>query len=251
MLTIEGVKPYGDYGDKGMQVEQMFDFIAPHYDRLNGVLSVGIDRYWRGKATKALRPFAPQHVLDVATGTGDFAISLCRRLQPRRVVGIDLSAEMLRIGRKKVAEEGLEDNIRLRHERCDNLSFADGSFDTVTVAFGIRNFDNLTVCLREMHRVLQPGGRLLVLELSRPVRPPMKQLFMLYAHTVIPWIGSLISRDPSAYSYLIRSIEAFPQGETMSRILKDDVGFAKVDFKRLTGGICTLYLATKAKNRNT
>lgn len=222
----------------------MFDNIAPAYDTLNHRLSWNIDRGWRRKAITQLSPFAPKEVLDVATGTGDFAILAARMLAPKRLVGADISEGMMEIGREKVREERLDDVISFAKEDCMQLSFADNSFDAVTAAFGIRNFPDLDKGLREMQRVLRPGGHLSIVELTSPVRFPMKQLFWLYSHTILPLYGRLISKDGSAYRYLTATIEAFPQGEQMVEILQR-AGFEESSFKRLTCGICTMYLAKK------
>ncbi len=239
----EHVKPYGQEGRKVEQVERMFDHIAPAYDRLNHTLSMGIDRWWRRHALRWLKPFRPQQMMDVATGTGDFAILACRMLQPQSLVGTDISEGMMQVGREKVARVGLSDRISFRREDCEALSFADGMFDAVTVAFGIRNFEHLDRGLEEMCRVLRPGGHLVILELSTPDRFPMKQLYRLYSR-MIPLVGRLISHDSSAYTYLPQSIRAFPQGEVMQQSIRR-AGFSEVEFKRLTFGICTLYMATK------
>lgn len=240
----ETIKPYDEHEGKTKQVEQMFDNIAPAYDKLNRRLSWNIDRLWRSKAVKRLSACSPALLLDVATGTGDFAILCARELKPCRVVGIDISEEMMTIGRKKAEDAGVADSIDFRKEDCMALSMADGQFDAVTAAFGIRNFEHLEQGLKEMCRVLKPGGHLCVLELTRPVGFPMRQLFWLYAHTVLPVYGRLVSKDKRAYAYLTKTIEAFPQGEQMMDILSK-VGFTACRFRRLTFGICTLYEATK------
>ncbi len=243
MYEQEKINPYGE-GEKGKQVEEMFDNIASTYDTLNHRLSWDIDKYWRRKAIELLRPHSPHSVLDIATGTGDFAIQAARMLNPRQLVGVDISEGMMQVGREKVAGMGLDGVIRFQREDCLGLSFADNTFDAVTAAFGIRNFQNLEQGLREMCRVLRKGGHLCVIELTTPVRFPMRQLFYVYAHTVLPIYGRLISKDASAYSYLTHTIEAFPQGEVMVDILRS-VGFAEATFRRMTFGICTLYFATK------
>lgn len=243
MYEQEKINPYGE-GEKGKQVEEMFDNIASTYDTLNHRLSWDIDKYWRRKAIEHLRPHSPHCVLDIATGTGDFAIQAARMLNPRQLVGVDISEGMMQVGREKVAGMGLDGVIRFQREDCLGLSFADNTFDAVTAAFGIRNFQNLEQGLREMCRVLRKGGHLCVIELTTPVRFPMRQLFYVYAHTVLPIYGRLISKDASAYSYLTHTIEAFPQGEVMVDILRS-VGFAEAMFRRMTFGICTLYFATK------
>lgn len=240
----EHIKPYGEEGTKAVQVERMFNHIAPTYDQLNHTLSMGIDRSWRRKAIHTLRPYHPQQILDIATGTGDFAILACRELQPQFLIGADISEGMMEVGREKVQQAGLADKVSFAREDCTALSFADATFDAVTVAFGVRNFEHLDIALGEMCRVLRPNGHLVILELSTPDRFPMKQLFTLYSKVVMPLIGKLISKDNSAYTYLPESIRAFPQGEVMQRSIRN-AGFSQVLFRRLTFGICTLYVATK------
>lgn len=243
MYAQERIMPYRGNRHKREQVEQMFNRIAHSYDVLNHSLSLGIDRRWRRQAIDSLKPFRPQHILDVATGTGDFALLAARRLQPASLTGVDISEGMMDVGRRKVAEAGLTNMIRFQHEDCTRLSFADHTFDAVTVAYGVRNFEDLDAGLREMRRVLVPGGHLLIVELCTPNRFPMKQLFALYARIVMPFIGRLISKDDSAYTYLPATMAAFPQGEIMEGILKK-AGFREVSFKRFTFGICTMYIAT-------
>ena len=244
MYEQEKIKPYEAGGEKASQVEQMFDNIAPTYDKLNHRLSWDIDKGWRRKAIKMLAPFRPQTLLDIATGTGDFAILAAKMLRPEKLFGVDISEGMMEIGRQKVKKEGLEDTVTFAKEDCLNLSFETESFDAVTAAFGIRNFADLDQGLREMQRVLKYGGHLSIVELTTPVSFPMKQLFRIYSHTVLPAYGRLISKDTSAYSYLTKTIEAFPQGERMVEILKK-AGFAQASFRRLTFGICTMYFAEK------
>jgi demethylmenaquinone methyltransferase/2-methoxy-6-polyprenyl-1,4-benzoquinol methylase len=239
----EVIKPYGE-GEKAKQVEEMFDNIAPSYDKLNHRLSWNIDKGWRRKAIRQLAPFKPQTLLDIATGTGDFAILAAEMLHPQKLVGADISEGMMEIGRKKVREKGLQDIISFDKEDCLHLSYQDETFDAVTAAFGIRNFASLDSGLQEMQRVLRKGGHLSIVELTSPVSFPMKQLFHVYSHTVLPVYGRLISKDTSAYSYLTKTIEAFPQGEQMVEILHK-AGFSEASFKRLTFGICTMYFATK------
>lgn len=243
MYKQESVTPYGE-GSKQEQIRRMFDKIAPSYDRLNHALSLGIDRRWRRIAVDALGKHKPQQILDIATGTGDFALLLAKRIKPQHIVGADISEGMMAVGREKVKEEGLQNVISFQHEDCMQLSFPDGSFDAVTSSYGVRNFQNLDKGLQEMQRVLRPGGHLLIVELTPPPRFPMKQLFWLYAHVVMPLLGRLISHDDSAYTYLPASMEAFPQPEQMEGILRK-AGFAEVQWRRFTFGISTMYLATK------
>ena len=243
MYRQEEITPYHE-GEKTQQVEAMFDNIAPTYDKLNHRLSWDIDRSWRKKAIRQLAPFQPQVMLDIATGTGDFAILSAQMLHPKQLIGTDISEGMMAVGREKVSRLGLQDIISFAKEDCLALSYPDNSFDAVTAAFGIRNFADLDKGLKEMYRVLRKGGHLSIVELTTPVSFPMKQLFHIYSHTVLPVYGRLISKDQSAYSYLTHTIEAFPQGELMMEILHK-AGFSEASFKRLTFGICTMYFATK------
>lgn len=243
MYEQEEIKPYHN-GEKAQQVEAMFDNIAPSYDKLNNRLSWNIDRGWRRKAIMQLKPHQPQEILDIATGTGDFAILAARLLKPKHLVGADISEGMMAVGKEKVKAAGLHEIISFAKEDCLDLSYSDNTFDAVTAAFGIRNFSDLDRGLAEMCRVLHAGGHLSIVELTTPVRFPMKQLFKVYSHTVLPLYGRLISKDERAYSYLTKTIEAFPQGERMVGILKK-AGFRTASFKRLTFGICTMYFATK------
>ena len=240
----ESVKPYNEDEKKSVQVERMFDNIAPAYDQLNHTLSWGIDKSWRKRAINWLKPFQPQRMMDVATGTGDFAIQACRVLNPKELIGTDISEGMMNVGRQKVKDAGLEGRISFAKEDCTALTFPDNRFDAITVAFGVRNFEDLDKGLREMHRVLDTDGKLVILELSEPEWFPMKQLYALYSKVVIPTLGKLLSKDRSAYTYLPQSIKAFPQGEVMKEIILK-AGFREANFKRLTLGICTLYTATK------
>lgn len=225
-------------------MERMFDNIAHSYDLLNHCLSFGIDRYWRRAAIKVMRNFVHDEILDVATGTGDFALLTAKDLEPERLIATDLSEGMMDVGREKVKKEGLENVISFQKEDCMNLSFDEGSFDLVTVAYGVRNFQDLDKGLTEMRRVLRDGGHAVILELCVPQKFPMKQLFHVYSHVLMPLLGRLISRDTSAYAYLPATMEAFPQGEVMQDILKK-AGFAEVSFKRYTFGLNTMYIARK------
>ncbi len=243
MYKQETIKPYHE-GDKTTQVEQMFDHIAPSYDTLNHRLSWNIDKGWRRKAIRQLLPFAPQKILDIATGTGDFAILAAEMLKPQELIGADISEKMMEVGRQKVKAKGMDHIVSFAKEDCLHLTYPDNTFDAITAAFGIRNFADLDSGLAEMCRVLKKDGHLSIVELTTPVSFPMKQLFHIYSHTVLPVYGRLISHDNSAYSYLTKTIEAFPQGEQMVEILRK-AGFADASFKRLTFGICTMYFATK------
>ena len=244
MYNQEKIKPYNSTDEKGKVVEEMFDNIAPTYDTLNHRLSWNIDKSWRKKAIKKLSPFKPKTILDIATGTGDFAILSAKMLLPDTLIGADISEGMMEIGRQKVKNEGLESIISFQKEDCLDLTFPSDTFEAVTAAFGIRNFQDLERGLVEMYRVLKKGGHLCIIELTTPISFPMKQLFKVYSKVVLPFYGRLISKDSSAYDYLNKTIAAFPQGETMMKILQK-AGFTKTSFKRLTFGICTMYIAEK------
>lgn len=244
MYEQEKIKPYNGEGEKGKLVEEMFDNIAETYDMLNHRLSWDIDRGWRRKAIRQLAPYHPQQILDIATGTGDFAILSAQMLKPQALVGADISEGMMQVGRRKVKVAGLDGIISFQKEDCLNLTFPSDTFDAVTAAFGIRNFENLDRGLSEMCRVLKPGGHLAIVELTTPVSFPMKQLFKVYSAIVLPTYGKLVSKDGNAYDYLNKTIAAFPQGEEMMGILAR-AGFRKTSFRRLTFGICTMYLAEK------
>lgn len=245
MLRHEAIKPYSRRGEKTPQVREMFDHIAPRYDLLNHLLSLGIDRRWRRAAIDSLRPYRPQRVLDVATGTGDFLLLAARMLQARHLTGVDLSEGMLRVAREKtrrLAASLGQSVVTFERGDCMHLPYADGAFDAVTVAYGVRNFSSLSDGLREMLRVLRPGGRLVIIELTAPRRLPMRQLFWLYGHVAIPALGSLLAGDRRAYAYLPATMEAFPTGERMVSIL-EQAGFTDVSFRSFTCGLSTLYTA--------
>ena len=244
MYEQEKIKPYDGEGEKGKLIEEMFDNIAPTYDTLNHRLSGNIDKGWRKKAIRQLQPFRPKQMLDIATGTGDFAILAAKELKPEHLIGADISEGMMAIGREKVKAAGLSDVISFQKEDCLNLSFPDNTFDAVTAAFGIRNFQNLDKGLAEICRVLKKGGHLSIVELTTPVKFPMKQLFRIYSNTFLLNYATFISEDKSAYEYLNKTVEAFPQGEKMMEIFQK-AGFAKSSFRRLTFGICTMYFAEK------
>ena len=258
----EQIKPYGEEGTKREQVEQMFDNIAHSYDTLNHTLSFGVDKIWRNNAIDYLQPFFPQKtntpngspsplgggregaILDIATGTGDFAILAAQKLHPQRIVGCDISEGMMQIGREKVAKLGLSDTITFQNEDCAKMSFETGSFDAVISAFALRNFQNLDECLKEMHRVLKDDGHFAVVDLCTPVSFPMKQFFFIYKKVVMPVLGKLFSKDNTAYSYLPETMDAVPQAERMQSIIQQ-AGFHNVNFKRLAFGMCILYTAEK------
>ena len=229
---------------KKEQVAGMFDGIAYRYDLMNRVLSAGIDIRWRKKALKELTSIKPRRLLDVATGTGDMAILAARMLNPDEIIGIDISEGMLGLGRKKVKEHGLEDHIKLLNGDSETINFESDSFDAVTVAFGVRNFENLEMGLNEIKRVLKPGARLVVLEFSRPKMGGVKVLYNLYMKLVAPNMGKLLSKNRSAYEYLDKSIKKFPEGKYFTDIL-DKLGYQNSFSKPLSLGICSIYCGEK------
>lgn len=238
------VKPYEAEGSKKQQVSTMFDRIAPYYDFLNRLLSLGIDTIWRKKAINLLKADQPQKILDVATGTADVAIEAANSLSPEKIVGVDISVEMLEVGRKKIQRKGLQEIIRLEEGDSENLPFPDNTFDALTVAFGVRNFENLEQGLREMQRVLKPGGKVVILEFSKPTVFPFRQLYHFYFKNILPFIGKFTSKDPKAYRYLYESVQAFPDGDQFLNILSQ-TGYKSNRCIPLTLGICSIYLGEK------
>lgn len=241
-MRVEEIKPYSSEGEKARQVEEMFDSIAPAYDFMNRAMTLGIDRWWRRVAVKMVGKSQPRRILDVATGTGDFAIGLYNKIHPQQVVGIDLSQGMLDVARTKVVKHGLQDAITLQQGDCLALPFNDGDFDAVTVAFGVRNFEHLLQGYEQMRRVLAPGGVLCVVELSTPRNRVVRWFYDLYTLHIIPWFGALKSHDKSAYRYLPQSIAAVPQGDDMLAIMRE-AGFKGCKVRRMTLGTCSIYFA--------
>jgi demethylmenaquinone methyltransferase/2-methoxy-6-polyprenyl-1,4-benzoquinol methylase len=240
----EKIVPYASgNASKSEQVELMFDEIAGKYDFLNHALSLGIDKSWRKKGILALKDINPKRILDIATGTGDLAIEAFRLLKPNKILGIDLSEKMMSVGRKKVTKAGLTDSISFEKQDCAGLQLEDNSFDAAMVAFGVRNFEQLDQSFGEILRVLKPGGKFMILELTTPDMFPMKQAYQLYSK-LIPIMGNLMSRNNVAYHYLTKSIKAFPQGKEMKAILEKN-GFKNVSCQKFTFGICTMYLGSK------
>lgn len=241
-MNVESITPYGNGERKREQITQAFDVIVHRYDRLNRILSLGIDGGWRRRALRLLARVQPppERVLDVATGTADFAILAARRLPRAHITGIDLSAGMLAAGRAKIERAKLCDRIDLVHGDCLELPFADGWFDAVTVAFGVRNFENIATGLAEMRRVLVPGGRVVVLELSQPERAPLRTLFRFYLRAVMPLLGRLFAGHVQEYRYLPASIEQVPQGPAMLDLLRA-AGFDACCSACYTFGVCSCY----------
>ncbi|PUZ27546.1 demethylmenaquinone methyltransferase [Chitinophaga costaii] len=229
---------------KKEQIATMFDDIAFRYDFLNRFMSLGIDIYWRKVALRYLKPLRPKYILDVATGTGDVAIMANKMLHPDKILGIDISEGMLAHGRQKIEKLGLTNKITLQTGDSETISAPNATFDAITVAFGVRNFENLEKGLSEMQRVLKPGGKLVILEFSNPTIFPIKQLYNTYFRYITPLIGKLVSKSKAAYSYLPSSVKAFPQGAIMVNILKN-TGFQDVTCKTLTFGICSVYSASR------
>jgi demethylmenaquinone methyltransferase / 2-methoxy-6-polyprenyl-1,4-benzoquinol methylase len=244
MIKAESVKPYDSEGSKKEQIAQMFDNVAPTYDALNRFLSLGIDVYWRKKAIAKLKSNEPQYILDVATGTADVAIETNKQLSPSKIIGIDISAQMLEVGRKKIKHIGADKIIELQLGDSENLSFPDNSFDAATLSFGVRNFENVEKGLSEIRRVLKPNGKLIVLEFAKPRIFPLKQLFNIYFKYILPLIGKLTSKDARAYTYLYESVQAFPDRAAFVALMQK-AGFQKATFEAWTIGIVCCYIGQK------
>lgn len=240
----EKVKPYKDSQlNKKQQVAQMFDNISKEYDGLNRVISFGIDVKWRKKVVDIVAKSKAMRILDIATGTGDLAINLAQT-EAQEIIGLDISDGMLEVGRKKIAEKKLSDKITMTLGDSENIPFEDNSFDAITVAFGVRNFENLEKGLAEILRVLKPQGTFVILETSVPTKTPFKQGYKVYSKYILPTIGKVFSKDRSAYSYLSESASVFPYGETLNNILRQ-IGFSNVEDLPQTFGVATIYKATK------
>ena len=239
------VKPYNNSRlTKKQQVEKMFDNISSDYDFLNHFLSFGIDHIWRRKTIRLMQSKSPKVILDVATGTGDLAFAAHKKLNPLKIIGLDLSNGMLDVGRNKIKKKKLEKKIEFVQGDSENLPFEDHFFDSVMVSFGVRNFENLNLGLKEIFRVLKPSGCVYILEFSKPKKFPIKQLFGFYSKAILPLLGSFISKDKSAYYYLPASVDAFPEGNSFTNEL-DLVGFINSSHKTLSGGISSIYTAEK------
>jgi demethylmenaquinone methyltransferase/2-methoxy-6-polyprenyl-1,4-benzoquinol methylase len=230
--------------DKKEQVAQMFNTIAFRYDFLNRFLSVGIDKGWRKKAINQLKDLNPKLILDVATGTGDVAIMTYNQLHPEKIIGIDISEGMLEFGNKKLEKLHLNQVIELQKGDSETIQFADRHFDAVTVAFGVRNFQNLEKGLAEMQRVLKTGGKLVVLEFSKPTFGPAQVFYKFYMNVIGPSISKLFGSNKAAYQYLNDSVQAFPEGQTFLNLM-NEAGFTQTYLKKLSLGICTIYCGSK------
>ncbi len=241
---VEGVTPYDPNRPKKEQVTELFNEIAPLYDKLNGVLSLGIDEYWRREALRWIRYYRPRHILDLATGTGDLAILANRILQPEKITAADISEGMMAVGKEKVRGRGLQHIISFEQQDSAAMTFPDNTFDAVISSFGIRNFYSIDHSFQEVLRVLKPGAPFLFLELTTPEQAPMKELYNIYTKHVMPVLSGIFSYKQEEYDYLPNSIAAFPQGREMMLVLKKN-GFKNIRMRRLTLGITTLYIGEK------
>ena len=242
-MSEKVVKPYDSGKSKKEEVAQMFNNISANYDFLNHFLSLGIDHLWRKKAVKQLQKQQPKVILDLATGTGDFAIA-CLALNPEKIIGMDISSGMLEVGKQKMKKRAFDNIIDMQLGDSENMPFEDATFDAITVGFGVRNYENLEKGLGEMLRVLKPGGQAVILEFSKPKAFPVKQLFGFYSKILIPLFGKYISKDERAYTYLPESVAAFPEGTDMMNVLQK-VGYHAHKQIRLSGGIASIYIGQK------
>ena len=241
-MSKPSIKPYNSLESKKDQVKHMFNMIASKYDFLNHTLSLGMDYVWRKKAIKKILN-NPKEILDIATGTADFAISAAKHTQAN-ITGIDISDQMIYVGNKKIQQKKLNNRIKLSIEDSENLPYLDNSYDAITAGFGVRNFENLEKGLSEIHRVVKKNGYVVILEPSTPKAFPLKQIFSIYFQKILPFIGSLVSKDKSAYSYLPNSVKSFPEGDDFLEILNKQ-GFSKTNYYPLSFGIVSLYVAIK------
>lgn len=242
---VKKITPYKDSTEnKKRQVEQMFDNISENYDGLNRVISFGIDVKWREKVVNFLKSKNPKSVLDIATGTGDLAINIALHTHAEKVVGLDISEGMLEVGREKIAERRLQEKVEMIKADSEAIPFEENTFDAVTVAFGVRNFENLEKGLFEIFRILKPGGSFVILETSVPTKAPFKQGYRFYTKQILPLIGKIFSKDKNAYAYLSESAAAFPHGPAFNNILSK-IGFINVENKPQTFGVATIYTASK------
>jgi demethylmenaquinone methyltransferase/2-methoxy-6-polyprenyl-1,4-benzoquinol methylase len=241
-MSKPSIKPYNSLESKKDQVKHMFNMIASKYDFLNHTLSLGMDYVWRKKAIKKILN-NPKEILDIATGTADFAISAAKHTQAN-ITGIDISDQMIYVGNKKIQQKKLNNRIKLSIEDSENLPYLDNSYDAITAGFGVRNFENLEKGLSEIHRVVKKNGYVVILEPSTPKAFPLKQIFSIYFQKILPFIGSLVSKDKSAYSYLPNSVKSFPEGDDFLEILNKQ-GFSKTNYYPLSFGIVSMYVAIK------
>ncbi len=239
------VTPYNtSEQSKKEQVEHMFDTISGEYDSLNRVISFGIDVKWRKKVVQIVADTQPQSILDIATGTGDLIINMAKKTAATKLIGLDISEGMLSMGRKKIKQVGLDNRIEMVQADSENMPFDDDSFDAITVAFGVRNFEHLEKGLDEILRVLKPGGVFVILETSVPTKTPFKQGYNIHCNYILPAVGRLFSKDKDAYAYLSKSASVFPFGEALNNIIRK-IGFTKVENQPQTFGVATIYTASK------
>lgn len=238
MSNMNEVKP------KTEKVREMFNHIAPTYDRLNHILSLSIDKLWRRRVVKVVRKTGAKRILDVATGTADLAIAMARKIEGSAICGVDLSAQMLEVARTKVCKQGLDERITLMEGNAEHLDLQTESVDAVTIAFGIRNFENKESCIEELKRIIRSGGHLVILEFSNPKNRFIGWLYRIYSHKVLPWIGGLISKNRSAYEYLPSSVDSFPAPELFTEMLRDG-GFTDIARRSQSFGIAQIYIAKK------
>ncbi|MFV0391905.1 MAG: bifunctional demethylmenaquinone methyltransferase/2-methoxy-6-polyprenyl-1,4-benzoquinol methylase UbiE [Paludibacteraceae bacterium] len=243
-MDIKEVKPYNKEEDKTQQLNLMFNTISRQYDKFNDIMSMGLARRWRKKALEILKNYPHEEILDIAAGTADISIKAFEYLTPSRVTGIDISEKMLEIGRLKIEEAGLSENITLQLEDVSKMSFVSNQFDAAITSFGIRNFDKLEQSIREINRILNPNGKFVILEMSEPQMPIVKQGYLLYTKTLIPFAVRTFANDPKAYSYLTDSMKAFPQGQELIGILKRN-GFKLLKYQTFFMGVCSLYVGEK------
>lgn len=242
-MNKESVTPYNKQSSKKEQVAEMFNNIAGNYDFLNHFLSMGIDITWRKKAIKILKKDNPQHIVDIATGTGDFALEALA-IEPAKITGIDISEKMLEVGREKMKKKGVDNVIEMKLGDSENLPFESNAVDAITVSFGVRNFENLEKGLSEMHRILKPSSKAVIIEFSMPEKFPIKQLYKFYFLNILPRIGRLVSKDSRAYTYLPESVSSFPYGKAFTNIM-EKVGYKNVKAIPLTFGIASIYIGEK------
>lgn len=243
-MNINSVKPYDPDEEKTSQLRRMFNTISGKYDKFNDIMSLGLARVWRKRAIQTLVSYNPETILDIAAGTADLSIEAVKILQPKKITGIDISEQMLEIGRKKVEKAGMSNTITLQVDDVSKMKFPAASFDAATTSFGIRNFEKLDQSLSEIHRVLTPGGKFIILEMSEPQTPVIKQGYLLYTKTLIPFAVKTFANDPKAYAYLTNSMKAFPQGKELMAILEKN-HFKTLKYKTFFLGVCSLYVAEK------
>lgn len=242
-MLHDSVTPYQSDESKKKQVAQMFDNISHRYDFLNNLLSMGIQKGWRKKCVQLLKGKKPKTILDVATGTGDFAIE-CAVLNPDKIIGIDISEGMMKIGREKLKKKGLDKKLVLETGSAETASYPENNFDAIVIGYGVRNFEDLDQGLKNLYKVLKPGGQMVILEFSYPTNPVVKTLYTFYFSYITPLIGRIFSKDPRAYSYLTESVKAFPNNEKFIEILNKH-GFINAYFKPLSLGIAAIYYCEK------